>query len=113
MAKSVLHDDAMVQLIKDDPSFAPVYLHQAFLEIDEEGGYQTFMLALRHVIEANGGMTAVAKRAGLSRESLYKSLSPEGNPSFKRIAAVASATGYPISRIVSVSAHPSAQAKRS
>jgi len=102
MAKSVLHDDAMVQLLKDDPAFAPVYLHQAFAEIDDPGGYEAFMLALRHVIEASGGMTLVAKRAGISRESLYKSLSPEGNPSFKRIAEVASATGCPLSRIVSV-----------
>jgi probable addiction module antidote protein len=44
-------------------------------------------------------MTVIAKRAGISRESLYKSLSPNGNPSFKRIAEVASATGNPISRI--------------
>ena len=99
MAKSVLHDDAMVQLLKDSPDFAPVYLRQAFIEIDEPGGYEAFMLALRHVIEASGGMTVIAKRAGISRESLYKSLSPNGNPSFKRIAEVASATGYPISRI--------------
>ena len=55
MAKSVLHDDAMVQLLKDSPDFAPVYLHQAFIEIDEPGGYEAFMLALRHVIEASGG----------------------------------------------------------
>ncbi|TCB96406.1 putative addiction module antidote protein [Kosakonia quasisacchari] len=99
MAKSTFHDDVMVQLIKEDPDFAPVYLHQAFIEIDEDGGYEAFVLALHHVIEAKGGMTAVAKRAGISRESLYKSLSPKGNPSFRRVAAVASATGYPISRI--------------
>ncbi|EPF20679.1 Predicted transcriptional regulator [Cedecea davisae] len=100
MAKSVLHDDAMVQLIKDDPAFAQVYLHQALIEIDEEGGYEAFMMALRHVIEASGGMSAVAKRAGVSRESLYKTLSPTGNPSFKSIRILASATGYPLSSIV-------------
>ncbi|MGK0705819.1 DNA-binding protein [Yokenella regensburgei] len=105
MAKSVLHDDAMVQLLKDDPAFAPIYLHQAFVEIDEPGGYEALILALRHVIEASGGMTVVAKRAGITRESLYKSLSPKGNPSFKRIVEVASATGNPFSRIVSADTH--------
>lgn len=55
MAKSAFHDDVMVQLIKEDPDFAPVYLHQAFIEIDEDGGYEAFVLALRHVIEAKGG----------------------------------------------------------
>ncbi|WPU23297.1 DNA-binding protein [Cedecea neteri] len=105
MAKSVLHDDAMVKLLKDDPAFAPIYLHQALIEIDEQGGYEAFILALRQVIEAQGGMTAVAKRAGMSRESMYKSLSPKGNPSFKRIAAVASASGFPLSRIAAVDVH--------
>ncbi len=99
MAKSQLHDEAIVKLLKDDPGFAAVYLHQAFIEIDEAGGIEAFMLALRHVIEAQGGMTLIAKRAGMSRESLYKSLSPKGNPSFKRVAALAAATGFPISKI--------------
>jgi len=94
MAKSSFHGDVMVQFIKEDTDFALVYLHQAFIEIYEDGGYEAFVLALRHVIEAKGGMTAIAKRAGMSRESLYKSLSPKGNPSFPRVAAVVPATGW-------------------
>lgn len=37
------------------------------------------------------GMTQVAKDAGLSRESLYRALSAEGNPSFATILKVAKA----------------------
>ena len=39
------------------------------------------------------GMTQVAKEAGLGRESLYKALSPTGNPSFATIQKVLSAMG--------------------
>lgn len=39
------------------------------------------------------GMTQVAKDAGLSRESLYKALSANGNPSFATVLKVARALG--------------------
>ncbi len=39
------------------------------------------------------GMTQVARDAGLSRESLYKALSANGNPSFATILKVARALG--------------------
>lgn len=39
------------------------------------------------------GMTQVARDAGLSRESLYKALSEDGNPSFATILKVARALG--------------------
>lgn len=40
------------------------------------------------------GMSRVAKRCGLGRESLYKALSDSGNPAFTTIVGVASALGY-------------------
>lgn len=39
------------------------------------------------------GMTQIAKDAGLSRESLYKALGENGNPSFATILKVAKAVG--------------------
>lgn len=39
------------------------------------------------------GMTQVARDAGLSRESLYRALSEDGNPSFATILKVARALG--------------------
>ena len=48
--------------------------------------------ALGNIARAKG-MTQVAKDAGLSRESLYRALSAEGNPSFATILKVAKALG--------------------
>jgi len=39
------------------------------------------------------GMTQVARDAGLGRESLYKALSPAGNPEFATILKVVAALG--------------------
>ena len=39
------------------------------------------------------GMTQVAKETGLSRESLYRALSAEGNPSFATVLKVTKALG--------------------
>jgi probable addiction module antidote protein len=43
------------------------------------------------------GMTEVARKTGLSRESLYKALSAEGNPEFATILKVMSALDLKIS----------------
>ena len=48
--------------------------------------------ALGNIARAKG-MTQVAKDAGLSRESLYRALSAEGNPNFATILKVAKALG--------------------
>lgn len=100
MAKARLHDDAMIDLLREDPGFAQAYLHQAFLDIDEEGGQEAFLLALRHVVEARGGMATVAQKAGVSRETLYRTLSPAGNPTLKTLRSIVKAAGMPFSSLV-------------
>lgn len=102
MAKSRLHDDAMVQLLREDPEFAQHYLHQAFIDIDEDGGQEAFLSALRHVVEARGGMAQIADRAGVSRETLYRTLSSKGNPTLKTLRSVVSATGFKFSQIAAI-----------
>ncbi|MBZ9568515.1 addiction module antidote protein [Modicisalibacter tunisiensis] len=87
------HDDAVIEMLRDDPDMALDYLRTAFDELDEEGGESAFLLALRHVVEAQGGMAAVAERAKVSRESLYRALSPKGNPTLRTMTAVIKATG--------------------
>jgi probable addiction module antidote protein len=48
--------------------------------------------ALGDIARASG-MTALARETGLSRESLYRAVSTEGNPSFSTILRVTSALG--------------------
>ncbi|MBC7380164.1 MAG: putative addiction module antidote protein [Burkholderiaceae bacterium] len=86
------HDAAVVEMLKVDPEFADAYLAAALDEVDQPGGQAALLAALRHVAEAQG-MAAVAQRAGLPRESLYRALSPNGNPTIKTLLAVLGAAG--------------------
>ena len=51
------------------------------------------LVALRRVAEARGGVAKVAKAAGIERESLYRGLSPHGNPRLSTLIAVTKAIG--------------------
>jgi probable addiction module antidote protein len=67
----------------------------AYLEacIDEANGDAAFIAKALGDIARAKGMTQVAKDSGLSRESLYKSLSGERSPGFDTILKVISALG--------------------
>ena len=90
------HDDTVIELLREDPSFADEYLAAAMDEVDMDGGREALLAALRHVAEAQG-MTYVAARAGMPRESLYRALSPNGNPTIKTLLAVLYAAGLRLS----------------
>lgn len=64
------------------------YLEAAF----EEGDPSLIAAALGDIARAKG-MSQIAREAGLGRESLYKALSPEGNPEFATIIKVVHALG--------------------
>ena len=53
---------------------------------------EMFQTALGKVAKARG-MSSIAKEANVSRESLYRSLSAEGNPSFQTISKVLASMG--------------------
>ena len=65
----------------------------AYLEAALEDGDPALVAAALGDIARAKGMTQVAKDAGLGRESLYKALSPAGNPEFATILKVVSALG--------------------
>jgi len=66
----------------------------AYLNAALEDGDQAVLLeALRNVAQAKGGMGALAKAAGVSRESLYRTLSRRGNPKIETIMQLLRALG--------------------
>ncbi len=58
----------------------------------EDGDPAALVAALGTVARARN-MSQLARDAGLTREGLYKALSPDGNPSFATVAKVARALG--------------------
>jgi probable addiction module antidote protein len=59
----------------------------------EDGDARAVPIALRTVAEAVGGMAALADKTGLSRETLYRTLSDRGNPRLDTLAAILGAFG--------------------
>lgn len=78
------HDEATAQMFRRDPEFAAEYLNHVLAEGDEID----LMLALRQIACAFGGVPKIAKQAELNATSLYRALSPKGNPELKTLIAL-------------------------
>ena len=59
----------------------------------EDGDISVVAAALGDIARAKG-MTQLAKETGITRDGLYKALSPTGNPSFSTIQKVVKALGF-------------------
>jgi probable addiction module antidote protein len=64
-----------------EPEEAAAYLDAAL----EAGDRAAFLLAVKNVIDAQGGVTQVSRDTGLNRENLYRVLSKRGNPELKSL----------------------------
>lgn len=67
-----------------DPELAAAYLSA----VAEDGSTEQLMLALRAVAEAHGGIGAVAESAHLNRQTMYRTLSNDGNPTMATLLSV-------------------------
>jgi len=65
----------------------------AYLEAALEDGEPTLIAAALGDIARAKGMSQIARETGLGRESLYKALSPDGNPEFSTVLKVVRALG--------------------
>ena len=72
-----------------DPEFALEYLEMAW-----EDGLPNFLIALRDVVTVTVSMTRMAEATGMSRESLYKTLSATGNPQMVTIKKIMEVLGF-------------------
>jgi probable addiction module antidote protein len=87
---SVSHDQVIIEKLRKNRAFAVEYLKAALEDMQEP---KVLLIALRQIAEARGGVANVAKAAGIERESLYRALSPRGNPRLSTLFAVTKAMG--------------------
>lgn len=86
-------EDYEPYLLEDlkDLDYAVGYLSAAL-----EEGEDVFLLAVRNIAKAQGGMKALSEATQLNRESLYDMLSDKGNPLFSNITSVLNCLGIEI-----------------
>jgi probable addiction module antidote protein len=92
MMKDRLHDDAMADVYRKDPAYA-LELLNAILEDGDQG---EFLIALRQMAKAFGGVQAVAEQSELNANQLYRTLSVDGNPALSSFSAILKAMGMRI-----------------
>lgn len=88
MTRSTSYEARLLEALRD-PAEAAAYLTAALADGDKE----VFLLALRHVAEAHGGIGKLAGRARLNRVSLYRTLSERGNPELHSLGALLEGLG--------------------
>src|ERR1700722_930802 len=94
MARSKKYQEFLLEHLADHDE-AVAYLNTALeesLKGDEESQH-LFLVALRNVVEAQGGIGNLAKKARVGRESLYKTLSEQGNPKWHTLVSLVVALG--------------------
>ena len=87
-ASTALDREIKLSQLRKSHEVASEYARAAAESLNDAGSRGSGLLALRAIAEAYGGLGAVAAKAGISRESLYRSLSPKGNPTLKTLIAI-------------------------
>jgi probable addiction module antidote protein len=87
----------LVTRTMEDPGEASEYLRASLDEYEGDGNLEAFLLALRTVIEAQGGMTELARKTSLNRQNLYRTLSKSGNPRLQTLHEILNALGLRLS----------------
>ncbi len=86
------YHDLLIDQLKKSPREAAYYLSASLEEKDPT----LFLIALRNVAEAFGGLSDLSKKTKLNRESLYRMLSKKGNPELYSLNTILNVLGFKI-----------------
>ncbi len=90
------YDSYIVDTLKDKQE-AAIYLQTALDEYQMDGDSEALLLAFKHIANAQGGITKLAKKTNLNRVSLYRTLSSKGNPRLQTLGLILKALGFHLS----------------
>jgi probable addiction module antidote protein len=83
----------------------------AYIAAALESGDADFVRDALGLVARARGMSAVAKKAGLNRESLYRALGEAGNPEFGTVMRIVRALGLTLSARPAANGRPSKRRK--
>lgn len=89
MKKNNSYQDYLIASLKNHKE-AAIYLNVAL----EDGDPEVFLLALRNVAQALGGVSKISKKTKLNRTTLYRILSKYGNPEWSTLDTLLRALGF-------------------
>lgn len=92
MRKYRSYKEHLIESLKD-PEESSAYLEACLEEALENNEIGIFLLAVRDVVEAHGGIAEISSKMDVGRESLYKSLSEKAKPRFSTVMQTLKACG--------------------
>ena len=96
MGRTRKYRDYLIERLRD-PEEAAAYLKAALAEFEADGEAEAFLLALRSVVEATGGISELAERTNLNRQHLYRALSGKSNPKLSTLGTILGGLGFRLS----------------
>ncbi len=96
MKKSRSFEEYLIEKLKD-PEYARIYLETALEAYEKDRDSEAFLLALRDVAEAQGGLGKLAEKTQLNRAGVYKALSEQGNPRLDTMEKILHSLGFRLS----------------
>ena len=90
---SASHEEVTVGSFQRSPKFAAEYLEAVLADGDQE----ELLSALRYMAKAFGGVRGLASATKLNSNTLYRTLSPKGNPELRSLRSVLTAMGLRLS----------------
>ena len=88
MRNTIDYRDELIVWLREKPDHVTEYLNASL----HEGG-DVFLLALKDVVDANGGISAVSREVQPHRGSLHRMLAKSGNPTFHNLEEIMNACG--------------------
>lgn len=89
------YQEHLIQSLKNKKA-ALAYLQVSLDEYNEDHNKEIFMLALKNVAMAQGGLGHLSSETHLNREHLYRLLSGKGNPTLDTLTTILDALGMRI-----------------
>jgi probable addiction module antidote protein len=90
------YHENLIESLKDIQK-AEAYLKVALEGYEEDKDPEPFLLALKNVAEAQGGISKLAIKTDLNRQNLYRALSSKGNPTLDTLDAILHGLGFRLS----------------
>lgn len=85
--------DYLVEKLRD-PEEAKAFLDAAIDSFEEDNDTEAFMLSLRYLTEAKGGVAKLSKVTKLNRQNLYKVLTGKTSPKLETAFTILKGLGY-------------------
>ena len=88
------YDAWVAEVLRQEKDGADDYIKIAFSEYIQDSDEKALLIALRQATKAKMGFKNLSEQTGLSRETLYRTLSPQGNPRLHTLNTILAALGY-------------------